>query len=80
MHDGCNGSAGDGKGVVDKIRMMGFASQPLPAALTIECRNCQVSFQMTHFETHCPECSMVHGVTPCHSFDASHVKAAAIGY
>lgn len=35
MHDGCSGSFGDGKAVVDKIRAMGFAPQFMPIPLQI---------------------------------------------
>jgi len=80
VHDGCSGSFTDGKGIVDKLRMMGFNLQPMPGALTIDCHNCQTTFQMTHFEFACPDCRMVYGVTPCHSTAAEHVKAAGIGY
>lgn len=30
MHDGCTGSFGSGREVVDKIRMMGFNTNPMP--------------------------------------------------
>jgi len=80
MHDGCSGSFADGKGVVDKLRKMGFSHQPLPMPLRIECDTCHSTFQMTHFEFTCPGCGMVFGVTPCHSYDAAHVKAAGIDY
>ena len=30
MHDGCSGSFNDGIEVVEKLRMMGFSSQPMP--------------------------------------------------
>lgn len=80
MHDGCNGAVGDGIAVVDKVRMMGFNKQMMPAPLDMVCSNCEAEFKMTHFEGKCPECNMVFGVTPCHAFDASHVKAAGIDY
>jgi len=80
MHDGCSGSFSDGKQVVDKIRMMGFAPQPLPMPLQVECGNCGISFEMENFESNCPDCSAVHGVTPCSAFDPANVKSAGIGY
>jgi hypothetical protein len=80
MHDGCAGSFENGKQVVDKIRMMGFAGQLMPITLTIKCENCGEEFLMEQFEGLCSGCGMVYGVTPCHAFDAANVMAAGIGY
>lgn len=80
MHDGCSGTFENGKQIVDKIRMMGFAEQMMPMPLTILCKECGKEFLMDHFETKCPECNMVYGVTPCHSFDAANVMAAGVNY
>ncbi len=80
MHDGCAGSFENGKQVVDKIRMMGFAGQNMPMPLTVMCGNCGQEFVMECFEWECPGCGMVFGVTPCHAFDAANVMAAGIGY
>ncbi len=80
MHDGCTGAGNDGKSVVNKVRMMGFNKQAMPAPLEISCANCEHTFNMTFFEASCPECQMVHAVTPCSATDPSKVKAAGIGY
>lgn len=80
MHSGCSGSFENGKQVVDKIRMMGFASQPMPMPLVIECEACNKTFEMNNFEDKCPNCGMVYGVTPCHAFDSSNVMAAGKDY
>ncbi len=80
MHEGCSGSFENGKQVVDKVRMMGFASQPMPMPLTIECKECDESFEMVTFKDKCPHCGMVFGVTPCHAFDPENVMAAGIEY
>ena len=80
MHDGCGGSFDNGKQVVDKIRMMGFAEQLMPMPMTIKCENCEQEFTMDQFETHCPNCKMVYGVTPCHAFDSANIMAAGIDY
>ncbi len=79
MHDGCSASFGDGRQVVDKVRMMGFAGQPVPVPLPITC-SCGESFSMQTFEAACPACGNVHAVTPCHAFDPDNVMAAGIGY
>lgn len=78
-HDGCSGSFENGKQVVDKVRMMGFNMQPMPLALDIDCE-CGTTFSMTMHEDKCPNCGMVYGVTPCHSFDVSNIQAAGINY
>lgn len=80
MHDGCTGPSADGAMVVNKIRLMGFAGQPLPFALQITCAHCAHQFAMQTFEAACPECRMVHGVTPCSAGDPAKVKAAGIDY
>lgn len=80
MHEGCSGSFTNGTAVVDKIRMMGFASQFMPVPITIECKGCGKGFLMEHFEETCPDCGMVHGVTPCHSHDPDAIQAAGVGY
>ena len=35
MHDGCSGSFNDGIEVVEKLRMMGFSSQPMPLNMNV---------------------------------------------
>lgn len=80
MHDGCSGSFKNGQDVVDKVRQMGFADQYMPLPLEIKCEECGDNFEMETFETTCPKCKMVYGVTPCHAFDPENVKAAGINY
>jgi len=80
MHDGCMGSFNDGKEVVDKVRMMGFAEGELPVPLEFECVECSESLEMNTFEFKCPKCEMVYGVTPCHAFDKSNIMAAGKNY
>ena len=79
MHEGCTGSFGDGKQVVDKIRMMGFNTREMPMAVEIRCE-CGENFPMTHLETKCPHCGMVYGVTPCSTAYPERIKAAGIDY
>lgn len=80
IHAGCSGSFENGRQVVDKVRMMGFAGQPMPVPLELGCTNCGQQFVMERFEDRCPECGMVYGVTPCHAFDPDAVQAAGVGY
>ena len=80
MHGTCSGSFESGKQIVDKIRMMGFNSNPVEVAFEMNCSNCEGVFQMEHMESACPSCGMVYGVTPCHSNSAQFVKAAGVGY
>lgn len=80
MHDGCSGSFNNGKEIVDKVRMMGFAAQCMPVPLTIKCVECEETFEMDTFEDKCPHCGMVYGVTPCHAFDPDNVMAAGKEY
>lgn len=79
MHDGCSGSFGSGQQVVDKIRMMGFAGENMPAPLIIECGECGESFIMKTFEGKC-SCGVVYGVTPCSAHSAEKVKPAGKDY
>jgi DNA-directed RNA polymerase subunit RPC12/RpoP len=80
MHDGCTGSFGSGKAVVDKIRAMGFNTRPMPPGVTIKCIECGNDFEMTHLETKCPSCEMVYGVTPCSTAYPKRIKAAGKNY
>lgn len=80
MHEGCSGDFQTGKEVADKVRMMGFSTQYMPMPLTIECEGCKKTFEMETFEDKCPDCGMVHAVTPCHAFDPDNVRAAGIDY
>jgi rRNA maturation protein Nop10 len=80
VHDGCSGSFTSGKEVADKVRMMGFAEQPMPMPLDLTCVECSKDFAMETFETKCPECGMVYAVTPCHAFDPANVMAAGKDY
>lgn len=79
-HEGCLGSFKNGKQVVDKIRMMGYATQAMPMALQIDCDECGKEFQMETFEGKCPDCGMIFGVTPCSASSAANVKAAGKNY
>lgn len=79
MHDGCTGSFSNGQQVVDKVRMMGFATEAMPAPLMIDCVECGESFIMKTFEGQC-SCGCVYGVTPCHASSAENVKAAGKDY
>lgn len=79
MHDGCTGPAADGPLVLGKVRMMGFAAQPLPFPLELSCRGCGEAMNMATFEFACPACGMIHAVTPCSASDPANVKAAGIG-
>ena len=80
MHDGCTGSFGDGKAVVDKIRSMGFNTRPMPMEITVKCIDCGNDFQMTHLESKCPTCGMVYGVTPCSTSKPERIQAAGKDY
>lgn len=80
MHEGCTGSFGDGRQVVDKIRSMGFNTRPMPFEVDIKCVECEKEFQMTHLETKCPHCGMVYGVTPCSTSKPERIQAAGIDY
>ena len=80
VHDGCSASFEDGQAVVDKVRMMGFSEQPMPMPLMVTCGSCGEEFEMENFESKCSHCGAVHGVTPCHAFDATNVQSAGVGY
>ena len=80
MHDGCAGNFEDGRQVVDKVRMMGFSTQPTPLPLQVRCGECGTEFSMETFEAYCSGCGAVHGVTPCHAFDPANVMNAGVGY
>lgn len=80
MHEGCSGTFENGKQVVDKIRMMGFAKQPMVMPLNIKCEECGEEFVMETHEGKCPKCNMVYGVTPCHAYDPKYVMAAGKDY
>ena len=79
MHAGCNGGDMSGREAVDKLRMMGFSEGAMPLAVDIECE-CGEVFLMDTFETKCPKCDMVYGVTPCSAHDYTKIKAAGVNY
>lgn len=79
-HGNCSGGFDNGTQVVDKIRQMGFADQYMPMPFDINCQECGNTFEMKTFESKCPECDMVYGVTPCHAFDPDNVMAAGKNY
>lgn len=80
MHDGCSGSFENGQQVVNKVRQMGFSEGSMPMSMEIRCQECGKVFEMETFESKCPHCNMVYGVTPCHAFDPNNVMAAGINY
>ncbi len=80
MHDGCSGSFDNGQQVVNKVRQMGFSEGAMPMPMDIECVDCGKTFSMETFESKCPDCGMVYGVTPCHAFDPANVMAAGKDY
>lgn len=79
-HGGCSGSFDNGTQVVDKVRQMGFSEQYMPMPMDIKCSGCAKTFEMETFESKCPNCNMVYGVTPCHAFDPENVIAAGVDY
>ena len=79
MHDGCAGSFGSGRDVVNKLRAMGFSQHPMPAALQLRCHHCREPMVMQTFEHRCEHCGAVHGVTPCHAHGAEFVQCAGPG-
>lgn len=79
MHEGCTGSFGDGKEIINKLRMKGFNNMKMPIPINLKCE-CGETFTMTHLETKCPNCKMVYGVTPCSMSNPERIKAAGIDY
>jgi len=79
MHEGCSGKVGDGKEVVNKLRMMGFSEGLMPVPAEFDCE-CGEEIIMETFEYKCPKCGMIYGVTPCHAFDVENIKAAGTNY
>ncbi|MGM0444198.1 MAG: hypothetical protein ACQEQV_08435 [Fibrobacterota bacterium] len=75
MHDGCSGSFTTAEQTIEKVRRMGFASQPLPAPLTLACPACSAAGEMRFFEDRCEKCGATMAVTPCHSHDPAAVVA-----
>ncbi len=80
MHDGCNGRFDNGAMTVDKLRHMGFSSDPMPEATEITCTHCGEIFTMKTMEDRCPDCGTVYGVTPCHASDPASILPAGIDY
>ncbi|MDY0292229.1 MAG: hypothetical protein RBR02_07845 [Desulfuromonadaceae bacterium] len=76
MHDGCSGSFSSGADIVRKLRAMGFNTQTVPTQLHITCEGCNSAFTMETFESTCPECGLIYGVTPCHAHDPAAVLCA----
>ena len=79
MHGGCSGGPMSGAASVDKLRMMGFSEAALPLATEITCE-CGETFLVETFESKCPSCGMVYGVTPCSAHDPANIKPAGINY
>ncbi|MFO7831137.1 MAG: hypothetical protein R6V18_04025 [Desulfuromonadaceae bacterium] len=79
MHDGCNGNFSNGADIVRKLRVMGFSGQTVPGTLHITCEGCDIVFEMQTFESTCPECGLIYGVTPCHAHDTAAVMCAGYG-
>lgn len=78
-NDGCAPDLTDGKAIVDKVRKVQVSNGELAVPFIIECE-CSQQFLMKTFESRCPNCGMVFGVTPCSSNDKNNIKAAGIDY
>ncbi len=76
MHDGCTGSSGDGLQMLQKIRMMGFNTRPLPAAISFDCKDCGEEITMTTLEFKCPHCEEIYAVTPCSANNPDRIASA----
>lgn len=78
----CNGGCetANGKEAVDKLRMMGYSSSPLPQVVKMDCVECGMPIEIATCEDGCPHCCMVYGVTPCHANDPSAIRPAGINY
>ena len=79
MSEGCAGSLGKGKDVIDLVRSKGFSDKVMDEPMEISCE-CGESFEMKTFEAMCPNCGMVYGVTPCHADSVDNVRAAGKDY
>lgn len=79
MHQGCDGVIDTGQQVLDKVRRFGFSNDVMPVTHTVNCE-CGESFEMKTFESKCPSCGMVYGVTPCSVKDPGAIKKAGINY
>lgn len=79
MSEGCEGSLGQGREVIDLIRNKGFSDKPIDQPLEVQCE-CGEKFLMDTFESKCPTCGMVFGVTPCHAESVDNVRTAGKEY
>lgn len=78
-NDGCAPDLNNGKAIVDKVRQVQVSNGELETPFVIECE-CEQQFVMKTFESSCPNCGMVYGVTPCSSHDKNNIKPAGIDY
>lgn len=79
MSEGCEGSLGKGREVIDLVRTKGFSDKAMDNPLEISCE-CGRTFQMETFESRCPDCGTVYGVTPCHSDSVENVRSGGKDY
>ncbi len=79
MSEGCEGSLGQGREVIDLIRSKGFSETPMDNPLEVHCQ-CGETFLMRTFESKCPGCGTVYGVTPCHADSVENVRSAGKDY
>ena len=79
MSEGCEGSLGKGKEVIDLVRIKGYSNEKMDNPMEINCE-CGEKLLMETFEAKCPNCGMVYGVTPCHADSIENVRSAGIDY
>lgn len=78
-NDGCAPDLTNGKAIVDKVRMVQVSNGELQIKHDVSCE-CGTVFKMETFETECPSCHMVYGVTPCSSHDKNNIRPAGVNY
>jgi hypothetical protein len=78
-NDGCAPDLNNGKAIVDKVRLVQVSNGVMEQPFVIECE-CGQPFTMRTFESRCPNCDMVYGVTPCSSHTKENIKPAGIDY
>lgn len=69
----------NGQAVADKVRMKGFADNPMPTPATINC-SCGKTYTKLKLIDNCPNCGMTYAVTPCSADEHKYIVPAGLNY
>jgi len=75
MAANCKIAQAQGAVILEKLKAMGFAEQPLDEPIATHCQDCGYAFKQQTCAFYCPACGLGHVLTPCACRHAEAIQA-----